>query len=133
MAQMTDDQRQQVGIVAERVATKLKAFYDTLPTDEQQVPAVTLAHSAGNVGGSSEQTDDSAGYAARIVAEPLVADAAEAFAAPGDVSGHAILIGGLWFAPPRGEGPVPPTGVGHSGPSFDAPRVLPPRRVPPSP
>ncbi|MGH2585465.1 MAG: hypothetical protein ACRDJE_11175 [Dehalococcoidia bacterium] len=42
-----------------------------------------------------------------------------------DVSGHASMIGGLWFAPPAEEGnpAVPPTRVGVDGPSFDPPRL----------
>jgi hypothetical protein len=52
--------------------------------------------------------------------ERLVAEAAE-----DDVSGHAIMIGGFWFAPPAEDGnpAVPPTRVGVDGPSFDPPRL----------
>jgi len=50
---------------------------------------------------------------------------AGAFAAQDDVSGHAIMIGGFWFAPPAEDGnpAVPPTRVGVDGPSFDPPRL----------
>lgn len=118
MTEMTDEQRQQVEVVAERVATKLHGFFDTLPADERAVLAVTLAH---NLGGASEEADDGAGYAAQAVAE--------AFTAQEDVSGYAILINGRFFPLPD-RNPVPPTRVGVDGPTFE-PR--PRGRVPQAP
>ncbi|MGH2585460.1 MAG: hypothetical protein ACRDJE_11150 [Dehalococcoidia bacterium] len=114
MTQMTEAQQQQVGAVAERVAIKLRAFCEGLPADERAVLAATLAH---NRGGPDGQADDGAAYAARAVAE--------AFAAGDDVSGHAVMIGGLWFSEPGSEQrhPIPPTRVGVDGPSFNPPRL----------
>ena len=42
-----------------------------------------------------------------------------------DVNGHAIMIGGLWFAPPGDDArhPIPPTRVGVDGPTFNPPRL----------
>jgi hypothetical protein len=113
MTAMTEEQRQDVAAVAAQVATKLKAFYDTLPPEEQQVLAATLAQGLGG----SVHLDDTAGYAAQTVAE--------AFAAQDDVRGQAIMIGGLWFSEPGDERrhPLPPNRVGIDGPSFDPPRL----------
>jgi hypothetical protein len=103
---------ERIGVVAEQIATKLMAFYDTLPPDEQEVLAVTLAQSLGG----SVHLNDTAGYAARAVAE--------AFASREDVRGHAVMIGGLWFSEPGDtRGPIPPTRVGVDGPTLNPPRL----------
>jgi hypothetical protein len=110
---MTEAQRHDMGAVAAQVATKLKAFYDTLLPEEQQVLAVTLAQGLGG----SVHLDDTAGYAAQAVAE--------AFAAQDDVHGQAIMIDGLWFSEPGDDRrhPLPPNRVGIDGPTFDPPRL----------
>jgi len=59
------------------------------------------------------------------IVEAVARGIARAWAAPDDVRGHAVMIGGLWFAPPAGEGnpAVPPTRVGVDGPSLSPPRL----------
>ena len=59
------------------------------------------------------------------IVEAVARGVARAWAAPDDVRGHAIMIGGHWFAPPAGEGnpAVPPTRVGVDGPSLSPPRL----------
>lgn len=113
MTQLTEAQRHSVAVVAEQVATKLRGFYDSLLPEEQQVLAVTLAQGLGG----SVHVDDTSGYAAQAVAE--------AFAAQDDVSGNAIMIGGLWFSEPGDERrhPLPPNRVGVDGPTFNPPRL----------
>jgi hypothetical protein len=74
---------------------------------EEHTAAVERLMAAVSVGGDAVQ-----GYAT-----PL--------AAADDVNGHAIMIGGLWFAPPAEEGnpAVPPTRKPLDGPTFDPPRL----------
>jgi hypothetical protein len=81
----------------------------------------------------SEQTDQTAPMPGALPAQIELADiieavargVARAHAAPDDVRGHAVMIGGLWFSEPGDDRrhPLPPNRVGVDGPTFNPPRL----------
>lgn len=83
--------------------------------EEQKAELTRLIAAAAALGGAG---GDVQGYAA-----PLTI--AGALAAQDDASGHAIMIGGLWFAPPADDGnpAVPPTRVGGGRRDLSPPRL----------
>jgi hypothetical protein len=74
---------------------------------EEHKAEIERLMAAGTAGGDAVQ-----GYATSLAAQD-------------DVNGHAIMIGGIWFAPPAEEGnpAVPPTRKPIDGPTFDPPRL----------